>query len=134
MAILMHWASALLVIGLMIAGFVAAGTTDSVSKASLLRIHAPLGSAVLVLTVARIGWWLFVDTKPNDPAGVPHLQSIAAKIVHGLLYVTIIGMAGSGVAMLFLSGAEKFCLGARPARSQISGISRHVTAMLYLPD
>lgn len=96
-AITIHWISAALVIGLMIAGLRATDMTDLEAKASLLRIHAPMGTAILVLTLARIGWWLIADTKPAEPAGVPHLQAMAAKAVHGLLYVALIGLAGSGI-------------------------------------
>ena len=113
-AITIHWTSALLIIGLMIAGFRAAGMTDPVAKASLLRIHAPVGIAVLVLTLARIGWWLFADHKPNDPPDVPRLQALAAKAVHGLLYVAIFGLAGSGIALLALSGAGAILFGNAP--------------------
>ena len=64
-AITIHWISAAMVIGLMIAGQRAADMTDLEAKASLLRIHAPMGAAILVLTLARISWWLFADTKRN---------------------------------------------------------------------
>lgn len=113
-AIAIHWASALLIIGLMIAGFRAAGMTDPVAKAALLRIHAPLGIAVLVLTLARIGWWLIADSKPRDPPGVSRPQAFAAKAVHGLLYVSIFGLAGSGIALLVLSGAGAILFGNAP--------------------
>lgn len=113
-AIAMHWASALLIIGLLIAGFRAAGLTDSAAKVPLLQIHAPVGAAVLVLTLARICWWLFADRKPDDPAGVPHLQARAAKAVHVLLYVAILGLAGSGIAMMVLSGAGDILFGTAP--------------------
>ena len=114
MAILIHWTSAVLIIALMIAGFIAANTVDPQGKASLLRIHAPVGMAVLVLTLARIGWWLFADRKPREMAGVPRLQSIAAKAVHGLLYLAIFGLAGSGVAMFVMSGAGDILFGTAP--------------------
>lgn len=113
-AILIHWLSAALVIGLMIAGLRAADMTDLEGKASLLRIHAPIGTAVFVLTLARLGWWYFADKKPDEPAGVPHLQALAAKAVHGLLYVAILGLAGSGIAMIALSGAGEILFGTAP--------------------
>ena len=113
-AVAIHWISALLIIGLMVAGFRAAGLTDPIAKASVLRIHAPIGTAVLLLTLIRLAWWLFADVKPADPAGVPRLQSIAAKAVHGLLYVAILGLAGSGIAMLALSGAGDILFGTAP--------------------
>ena len=111
-AIAIHWTSALLIIALLIAGFRAADLTDPAAKISLLRIHAPIGTAVLALTLARLGWWLFADQKPKDPVGIPHLQAVAAKAVHGLLYVAILGLAGSGIAMLVLSGAGEILFGA----------------------
>jgi cytochrome b561 len=98
----------------MIAGLRAADMTDLEAKASLLRIHAPMGTAVLVLTLARLGWWFLADKKPADPAGVPYVQAIAAKAVHGLLYVAILGLAGSGIAMLVLSGAGEILFGTSP--------------------
>ena len=113
-AIAIHWISALLIIGLMIAGFRAAGLTDPAAKVPLLQVHAPIGAAVLVLTLARLLWWLVADTKPADPAGVPHLQARAAKAVHVLLYVAILGLAGSGIAMMVLSGAGDILFGTAP--------------------
>jgi cytochrome b561 len=113
-AILVHWVSAVLIIGLMIAGFRAANMTDPAAKAALLRIHAPMGTLVLVLTLARIGWWLLADRRPEEPAGMPPLQALAAKAVHGLLYVAILGLAASGIAMMVLSGAGDILFGTAP--------------------
>jgi cytochrome b561 len=113
-AIAIHWISAVLIIGLMIAGFRAADMADPAAKAALLRIHAPLGIAVLVLTLARIAWWHFADRKPPDPADMPRLQAIAAKSVHGLLYAAILGLVGSGIALLALSGAGAILFGGAP--------------------
>lgn len=132
-AITIHWITAALILGLMIAGLRAADMTDLEAKASLLRIHAPMGAAVLVLTLARLGWWFFADKKPDEPAGVPRLQALAAKVVHGLLYVAILGLAGSGIAMLVLSAPEKSCSARPPAPCRTSGTSRRATAMRPRP-
>lgn len=113
-AITLHWVSALFVIGLMLAGLRAADMTDSAAKASLLQLHAPMGTALLVLTLIRIGWWRLADRKPQEPVGMPHRQAVAAKAVHGLLYVAILGLAGSGIAMLVLSGAGEILFGDAP--------------------
>lgn len=147
-AITMHWLSALLILGLMIAGFIAADA-DSAFKAAILRIHVPVGVAVLVLTLARIAWWLFADRKPEEIAGLPHLQSLAAKAVHILLYVAVIGLAGSGIAMTALSGAGDVLFGSNPgplpdfwnfapryghaaaARLMVLLLAAHVGAALY---
>lgn len=113
-AIIIHWVTAAMVIGLMIAGSRAADMTDPEAKAALLRIHAPMGTAVLVLTLVRIGWWLLADTRPAEPAGVPRLQALAAKAVHGLMYLALLGLAGSGIAMIALSGAGDILFGTAP--------------------
>jgi cytochrome b561 len=141
-AIVIHWTSALLIVCLMIAGFLAAGMTDPVAKASILRIHAPIGAAILVLTLARLCWWQFWDTKPKSPAGVPPLQSVAAKAVHSLLYVAVFGLAGSGIAMIAMSGAGEILFGDAsgplpdfwnfPPRYGHAVLARVIVALLFL--
>ena len=98
----------------MIAGFHVTAMTDIEAKASLLRIHASLGVALLILTLARIGWWLLADRRPKDLADVPRLQMIAAKTVHVLLYVAILGLAFSGIALLAMSGSGAVLFGNAP--------------------
>lgn len=113
-AILIHWVSAVLIIGLMVAGFRAANTLDPQTQAATLRIHAPIGVAVLVLTLLRIGWWLFVDRKPDELEGQPRFQVFAAKVVHVLMYVAIIVLGASGIALMALSGAGNILFGNAP--------------------
>lgn len=106
-----HWLTALLVLALIIAGLTAANTPDSAAKAAILRLHAPVGVAVLALTVFRILWWLLFDTSPRPMATVPPIQNAAAKAVHGLLYLALIAMAGSGMALMVQSGAGEVVFG-----------------------
>ena len=103
-AIAVHWLSAILIIGLLASGLRAAATLDPAAKAGLLRVHAAAGIAVLVLTLFRLAWWVFADRKP-DPLSASRLMQRAAKSVHALFYVVILGMAASGIGMLVLSGA-----------------------------
>jgi len=110
-AISIHWLSAILIIFQFITGFWAAQLTDSGSKIDLLLLHVPIGNLVLILTVARIFWWWFFDKKPVPDSSGPHWQEVAAKAVHLLFYVIIIGMAGSGIALIFLSGANEVLIG-----------------------
>jgi cytochrome b561 len=110
-AISIHWISAFLIVGMMIAGFRAAAMTDLEAKASLLRIQASLGIALLILTLARIGWWLLADRRPKDPKDAPRLQMIAAKAVHVLLYAAILGLAFSGIALFAMSGTGAILFG-----------------------
>lgn len=110
-AVTLHWLSALLIVALLGSGFRAELTADAVQKITILRLHAVLGISVLVLTLARIGWWWFIDTKPATPDGTPGLQRRAGKLVHTLFYIVILGMAASGIGMLALSGAATILLG-----------------------
>lgn len=104
-AILFHWVVALLIVGMMLSGLRAAGTDDSAAKAALLAVHAPVGLLVLALTVLRLAWWWIFDRKPAPVAGLPPWQERASRVVHGLLYLAIFGLVGSGMATMALSGA-----------------------------
>lgn len=100
-----HWLSALLIVALVGSGFRAAGTVDLAGKAQILSVHAPLGITILLLTLARIGWWWFADKKSDPVAGVPKWQEYSGRAVHALFYIVILGMAASGIGMFVLSGA-----------------------------
>jgi cytochrome b561 len=104
-AITIHWASAVGVIGALTTGLLAAGTADPAAEVVLVRGHIVLGTAVLLLTLFRICWWIWGDQRPQSVAGQPAAQEWAARIVHGAIYVTILLMASSGITTIILSGA-----------------------------
>ena len=107
-AVTLHWLSAALILILLGTGFLAANTTDPEIKARILSLHAPLGIAVMVLTLIRIGWWRFADRKPEPIAGTGKWQAMVAGMVHLLFYFVILAMAASGIALFALSGAGPF--------------------------
>ncbi len=109
-AIAIHWLSALLIVALLGSGFTAGGAEDIAKKAEILRIHIPLGLAVLFLTVLRIFWWFFADRKPVS-IHMPVWQDRASKAVHFLFYIFILGMVGSGIGMMVLSDAGPIIFG-----------------------
>jgi cytochrome b561 len=113
-AIAIHWTAALLILVLLVSGLRAANTMDPAAKIAVLRVHAVLGVSVLVLTLARIGWWFLADVKPVPAEGMPPLQERAARVVHVLFYVVILGMAASGIGMIVLSGAGLVLFGGAP--------------------
>ncbi len=115
MAVSLHWLSAILVLVLIVLGFRAADTVDPVAKATFLRLHLPIGIAVLVLTALRIVWWWRFDRKPDPIAGSPHWQERAARAVHILFYVVLLGMIASGIGMMVLSGAGPVIFGGQGA-------------------
>lgn len=110
-AVILHWLSALMIVGLMISGVTAADTVDPDAKAQLLSLHAPVGITILLLTLGRIVWWWRFDTKPVSFGNEPPWQEHSAKAVHGLFHITTIGMAASGIAMFVLSGAGLILFG-----------------------
>ncbi len=104
-AVTIHWLSALLILAQLGSGFRAASMTDSAAKEAILTFHAPLGIIILILTIARILWWKFADRKPDPVADDPAWQTAAAKAVHVLFYIVILGMVASGIGLMALSGA-----------------------------
>jgi cytochrome b561 len=111
MVVSIHWLSALLIIILVASGFRAANTLDPAAKAAILRLHVPIAIAVIVLTIVRLGWWWGFDRKPDPVIGSPRWQERAARAVHVLFYVVILGMTASGIGMMALSGAAPMIFG-----------------------
>jgi cytochrome b561 len=83
---------------------------DMAAKASILRIHLPLGIAISLLTLIRIGWWLWGDKKP-EPVVMSCWQQQSARLIHTFFYVVILGMTASGIGMMILSGAGPIIFG-----------------------
>lgn len=104
-AVWMHWLSAVLILVLLATGFRAANALDAGGKALLLRLHVPLAVAVLLLTLARIGWWLGYDQTPEPVDGSTSGEQRLARAVHVLVYAVLLAMSLSGIGMMILSGA-----------------------------
>lgn len=113
-AIAIHWVSALLILGALAGGLVMGNSTDPATIALILPIHASLGVFALLLTLGRIGWWIWGDRRPAPVAGLPAAQAWASRIVHALLYVAVLVLATSGIATLLLSGAIPALLSGAP--------------------
>lgn len=111
-AVCIHWLSALAIIILLATGFRAGQTIDVASKATILQLHVTVGGAILLLTLARVVWWLGFDTKPATIHTERTWQSRSAVLVHFLFYIVMIGMVASGIGMLVVSGAAPTIFGA----------------------
>lgn len=145
-AIAIHWVSAAAIVGLLVSGTVMVGAGEGV-RASILPVHATIGTLVLLLTLARIAWWVWGDKRPQPVADQPPAQQLAARIVHGLLYVGIVVLAASGLATLALSGAIPALFAGAPlpdfsqvpprlahgivSKALIALLALHVIAALY---
>ncbi|HHY48894.1 MAG TPA: cytochrome B [Alphaproteobacteria bacterium] len=97
--------SAGLIVTAVCLGLIAAGTADPAAKLWGLRLHVLAGGTALLLTLVRVGWWLWADTRPAPPAGQPAAQRWAARIVHALLYLAVLVLGASGIGTIGLSGA-----------------------------
>lgn len=110
-AVVIHWVSAAAVLALLVSGLVMDRIEDGGSKLPLLAFHAVCGVSVGLLTLVRVFWWIIFDRRPAHPEGIARWQARAAEAVHGLLYVVIFGMVGSGMALMVLSGAGEVVAG-----------------------
>jgi len=94
--ILLHWLSALTIIGLFVLGLWMVELTyyDSwYTKAP--NIHKSVGILLFALTFVRIIWRHF-NTKPDSIAGHTVLEKKGAEIVHSLLYILLFLIMLSG--------------------------------------
>lgn len=143
-AVGLHWAIAALIALALASGFAAENIADG---RAALRVHVVAGALAGLLTLARVAWWWFADTRP-----APNTQGLTdtlAKLVHILLIVVPLGMAASGVGMMVLSGAGAQLIAGDPsalpeferlpprmphglgARLLVALIVGHVAAALY---
>jgi cytochrome b561 len=134
-AIWLHWLVALLVLVQFATGWVwGFFERGSEPRFYLFRTHITLGSAILALAVARVGWRL-THRAPLLPEGMTRLQRIAAHAGHGLLYLAILVQPALG--LLAISGFGK-TLGRWPrdahnlaAKLILAIIILHVAAVIW---
>lgn len=102
LARLLHWTMAPLIIAML---FIGVGMVATVSRAhdTLIAIHKPLGIALLLLVVLRVGVRLTRGSPPL-PDTMPTPQRFAAKASHLVLYVLMAAMPLIGWAMLSAAG------------------------------
>ena len=116
-------------------GFAAAGAADADVQAELLRAHVVLGIFVVALTVIRLAWWL-IDGCPAVLAGLPSWQTLSERVVRGLLYLLILLLGASGIAVLMLSGAGDVLFGgasrALPDFTRFPPMAAHIAAATAL--
>lgn len=99
-AIGLHWAIALLIIGLIAVGWIMdyliPGGPGS-PKTAIIQLHKSFGITVLLLTIVRIIWRL-MNPPPPEPA-MPALQRHVAGAVHVFLYFLMLLMPLTGWIM-----------------------------------
>jgi cytochrome b561 len=98
----LHWLMAIMVLAMLFIGVSMVSTLEP-RYLTLIAIHKPLGIAILVLTVFRLGVRLRVGAPPL-PEDLPTMQALAAKLSHVALYALLIVTPLVGWAMLSAGG------------------------------
>ncbi len=99
---ILHWLMAAMIVTML---FVGVGMVASVSERHdwLVRLHKPLGVAILLLAVVRLAVRMR-HPPPPLPAELPEMQKLAAHISHWLLYALMFALPLVGWAMLSAGG------------------------------
>jgi cytochrome b561 len=98
----LHWLMAAMVLAML---FIGVGMVSTLHPKflTLIAIHRPLGIAILVLAVLRLGVRLRRGAPPL-PADLPWWQAAGAKASHVALYILLIAMPLVGWSMLSAGG------------------------------
>lgn len=105
-AILLHWSTAILVIGLAALGLYMVTLPDvgfNTRKIELILYHKEIGVAVLVLLAVRLAWRL-TQTLPQLVAHLPEWQKVAARFVHLTFYALMFALPVTGCLMSSAAG------------------------------
>jgi len=101
---LLHWAVALLIIGLVALGFwmVDLSYYDRWYNRSL-ELHKEFGMIVLALAALKIGWAIF-DVKPGFPETIKPWERVAATAAHHLFYLLMLLIPVTGYVISTSAG------------------------------
>ena len=120
---LLHWASALVVLGMLGLGiYVSRFVADEYAAFDLIQIHKSWGFVAFVLVVARLAWRALVRA-PAPPPGMPRWQLVASAVSHRALYLLLVIMPLSG--WLYASASET---------QDLFAIDNEVFGLFALPD
>lgn len=104
--ITLHWWTAVLVIGLWVMGRTTGWMPRGPLRVDVWSVHILLGLVLAGVVIARIGWRTTRGRRlPPARHGIRHAIAV---IVHWLLYATLIGVTGLGIANVFGHGFPMF--------------------------
>ena len=78
---------------------------DTRTSRTALEVHQTIGVLMLLLVAARL-YWRLTHKPPALPTDLPRGQRFASAIVHGTLYLFLLGMPLSGYIGLAARGRE----------------------------
>ena len=93
-AMILHWALAILVIANVLIGWQAEDLRGP-DRRALMSIHMPIGVSVLLLTLVLVAWRL-IHKPPPPPDYLKNWERVLARTVHYGFYVVLIAMPLSG--------------------------------------
>ena len=85
----LHWITALLVIGLITVGILMGNMASGPLQDRLYNLHRSTGALVMVLSIIRL-WYRWTHPPLSLPAHMPASQRLAAESVHWMLYTLLI--------------------------------------------
>ncbi len=94
-----HWLMAVLLIAAFVIGQRMEDMPRGPDKLQTVGYHALLGMTALLFALARLAWRR-LDPAPEMPDGMPKWEILAAKAVHGALYLAMLLLPLSGVMIL----------------------------------
>lgn len=110
---LLHWLTALLLLGVFTVGFYMAGLSVSPTRLRLFSYHKWIGVTVFSIALLRLGWRLWTPP-PALPASMPAWERQAAAVTHRLLYLLVFAVPLSGWLMSSAKGFQTVYLGVLP--------------------
>lgn len=99
-----HWLSALFIIGMLSVGLYFHDMPRGDEKTYWLKLHISFGGMIFLFLGFRVLWRLFTQS----PTAVEQKKvlSIATKLIHWILLLSILIMAVSGPFLIWTRGAE----------------------------
>ena len=94
-SILLHWVTALLIIGLFIMGQVMEGMPRGFEKRELMDLHKSLGMLLLMLVFVRLAWRIFQGFPQAANPSATFLNMVS-RLWHWALLIIIIAIPVSG--------------------------------------
>ena len=111
--ILYHWLTAFLIAALWLIGQTRGYLPRGALRTDYLSLHMVLGVTLACALILRIVWRLTAGRRlPPADDGVLHL---AARAVHGVLYLLMIGTVGLGITTAWQHGSNVFNLFSLPS-------------------
>lgn len=102
-AMSLHWLMAVIIIGLWSLGLIMEELPKGDFRNEMKALHVSIGAIVLGLTVLRLGWRLSKPA-PELPQSMTGLEQLMAGAAHVGLYVLMLVLPVSGIAIVETGG------------------------------